>query len=101
MVVVSCPTRVKYNNTCYRAYESFIIQDDEVASFEKLGATIIAHKENPEVVKAKKAEVAEATEELLKMNVAKLKAYAKENNIDISDVSKKADIYNKIVLAIK
>lgn len=104
MAVVSLGNIVKYNGEYYPAHTAIIIDESDVASFVKLGATILS---NDMVDGADKKEyeppvASDIATDVVKMKLPELRKYAKEHGIKITD--KKAtreDIINTIISSIK
>lgn len=79
---------VKYDGIKYPAHKPFYVRDSDVEALVAKGAIVTT----PPAVKLEPEEIIEETKSVEDMTVAELKAYAAENEIDISKAERKAEI---------
>ena len=114
MTIIKFDRSVKYQGTRYPAHVAFEVDDKDVYSLKKAGATVLAVQpetpvEEEEVVaEAEEAEQEQEEEEgesglkekLLEYTLPQLIEFAQERGIDLQGKTRKADIYNIIVASL-
>lgn len=126
MATVKFDHRVKYAKVWHPAHTVFDVEDKDVPELKKLGCQVLSYNEAPAQPSTPPADdpaenaddadeskvdnvqdegidedtVADIKEELLTYTTAQLQAFAKENDIDLQDKTRKADIYNLIVASL-
>ena len=126
MATVKFDHRVKYAKVWHPAHTVFDVEDKDVPELKKLGCQVLSYNEAPARPSTPPADdpaenaddadeskvdngqdegsdedtVADIKEELLTYTTAQLQAFAKENDIDLQDKTRKADIYNLIVASL-
>ena len=122
MATVKFDHRVKYAKVWHPAHTVFDVEDRDVPELKKLGCQVLSYNEAPAHPSTPPAydpaenaddanesavdngqdedTVADIKEELLTYTAAQLQAFAKENDIDLQDKTRKADIYNLIVASL-
>lgn len=114
MAIIKFDHSVKYNGVRYAAHEAFKAENKDVPQLKEAGA-IVLNAEEPETAydsedekhtetenaESTATDVSEMREKLLEYTLAELIQFAKDNNIDLQDKTRKADIYNVIIAAIQ
>lgn len=126
MATVKFDHRVKYAKVWHPAHTVFDVEDKDVPELKKLGCQVLSYNEEPAQPSTPPADdpaenvddadeskvdngqdegsdedtVADIKEELLTYTTAQLRAFAKENDIDLQGKTCKADIYNLIVASL-
>lgn len=126
MATVKFDHRVKYAKVWHPAHTVFDVEDKDVPELKKLGCQVLSYNEAPARPSTPPADdpaenaddadestvanvqdegsdedtVTDIKEELLTYTTAQLQAFAKENDIDLQDKTRKADIYNLIVASL-
>lgn len=88
MAQVKFANKVKYNGAWYAAHAVFEVEDKDVSTLVTKGAIVVVPPEDKGEGKS-----------IDNMKLDELKAYAEENNIDISGVERKADVLAAIKAA--
>lgn len=131
MTLVKFDHAVKYQGIRYGAHVAFQVEDNDIASLKKAGVIILSqpdksnnetpnkdkpHTENSDNTSIDGDDIDDTTttetddendstseikEKLLAYTLAQLNEFAKENNIDLQGATKKADVYNIIVAAMR
>lgn len=95
MAKVKFVNAVKYRGVRYPAHTPFTVDDADIESLVSKGAIIIeppaSAEDSNEPIPSNNSE-----KDFDRMKIDELKAYAAENNIDISGLEKKAEILNAI-----
>lgn len=95
MAKVKFVNTVKYRGVRYPAHTPFTVDDADVESLVSKGAIVTESPASAEDSNETNPSN-DAEKDFDRMKIDELKAYAAENNIDISGLEKKAEILNAI-----
>ena len=117
MITVKFDKSVKYAGVRYGAHVAFKVNEADIDELKNSGAIVLAVEqsatapvptscdEGKECVDTQQSQKGDNVEELrltlLEYTVAELTEFAKEREIDLMGKTRKADIYNLIVAALK
>lgn len=101
MYKVKFATSVKYKGKRHPAHTVFDAADEDIKSLVKAGATIIEKPKQPDNSDGGDKAEQGALPVTPEMTLAELTQFAEDNDIDLQGKTKKAEIYNIIVEAIK
>lgn len=93
MAKVKFITRTKYHGDYFPAYTPVDVNDSDLSELQKIGAVVL---ESGTTAKEEGAKSVDKTPDFASLTVAELTEYAKDHGIDISGVTKKADIVKTI-----
>ena len=106
MTTVKFDKSVKYGGVRHPAHTVFTVEDSDVEELRKAGATVLSTDVVHTVAEPQcgssevRTDSLALREQLLSYSVRELTEYAKAHDIDLNGKTRKADIYNIIVMSI-